>query len=118
VTLPPTTRRMSVYPSVAIAPRAAPAQIDASLVERNRRADAQPPLDSSAVYGHPKCPAFDPALGDDETKPSAILGEARLLELRDFERTQTVHGRKGLAERVGFEPTVGLHLHTRSRRAP
>jgi hypothetical protein len=25
---------------------------------------------------------------------------------------------KGMAERVGFEPTVGVNLHTLSKRAP
>jgi len=25
---------------------------------------------------------------------------------------------KGVAERVGFEPTVGVNLHTLSKRAP
>jgi hypothetical protein len=29
-----------------------------------------------------------------------------------------MQGRIGMAERVGFEPTVGVNLHTLSKRAP
>ena len=40
---------------------------------------------------------------------------------KTFEKTARVLVAKiweGLAERVGFEPTVGINLHTLSKRAP
>ena len=41
--------------------------------------------------------------------PPRQTPKCKLLEIKDL---------KGMAERVGFEPTVGFLLHTLSKRAP
>ena len=50
-----------------------------------------------------------------QTVLRASLSEARILD--NLNRVRRISNR-GLAERVGFEPTVEFPLHTLSKRAP
>jgi hypothetical protein len=53
---------------------------------------------------------------------SKSVNPARIRKMRRtcpaVRRIISVQGRGFLAERVGFEPTVGVSLHTLSKRAP
>src|SRR5467141_387371 len=76
-----------------------------------------PPAANSSASATP-IPALAPVMRAHFPNQFAAAGGIARDKRPSAEEDHRTRGKKFLAERVGFEPTVGVNLHTLSKRAP